>query len=47
MGVGATAVEGAGASTWENKGVVVKMKSKAEGLALNLGINAVTIELVE
>jgi hypothetical protein len=47
MGVGATAVEGAGASTWENKGVVVKMKSKTEGLALNMGMNAVTIELVK
>jgi len=47
MGVGATAVEGAGASTWENKGVVVKMKSKTEGLALNMGMNAITIELVK
>jgi hypothetical protein len=47
MGVGATAVEGAGASSWENKGVVIKMKSRTEGLALNFGINAVTIELVE
>jgi len=47
MGMGATAVEGAGASSWENKGVVVKMKSKTEGLALNLGINSVKIELVK
>ena len=47
MGVGATAVEGAGASSWENKGVVIKMKSKSEGLALNLGINSVNIELVK
>ena len=47
MGVGAAAIEGAGASSWENKGVVVKMKSKTEGLALNLGINSVKIELVE
>lgn len=47
MGVGAAAVEGAGASSWENKGVVVKMKSKTEGLALNMGINSVKIELVK
>lgn len=47
MGVGATAVEGAGASSWENKGVVIKMKSKTEGLALNFGINSVNIELVK
>lgn len=47
MGVGATAVEGAGASSWENKGVVIKMKSKTEGIALNMGVNAVTVELVK
>lgn len=47
MGVGAAAVEGAGASSWENKGVVIKMKSKTEGLALNLGINSVKVELVK
>jgi hypothetical protein len=47
MGVGAVAVKGAGASSWENKGVIVKMKSKTEGLALNMGVNAVKIELVD
>lgn len=47
MGVGAAAVEGAGASSWENKGVVIKMKSKTEGLALNFGINSVKVELVK
>lgn len=47
MGVGAAAVKGAGASSWENKGVIVKMKSKTEGVALNMGINAVKIELVD
>lgn len=48
MGVGAVAVKGAGASNWENsKGVVIKMQSKTEGVALNLGMNRVEIELVE
>jgi len=49
MGVGAVAVKGVGASTWQStKGVVVKMKAEdASGLALNLGINAVDVELVE
>jgi hypothetical protein len=46
MGVGAAAVKGAGTSSWENKGVIVKMKSKTEGIALNMGVNAVKIELV-
>lgn len=46
MGVGAAAVKGQGASSWENNGVVVKIKAKAEGVALNLGLNAVKIELV-
>lgn len=47
--VGAVAGEGVGASSWENpKHVVLKMKAKsAEGLALNLGLNAVTVELVK
>jgi hypothetical protein len=48
MGVGAVAVKGAGASNWENsKGVVIKMKSKTEGVALNLGMNKVDIEFIE
>lgn len=47
MGVGAVVVKGAGASSWQNsKGVVVNMQAKdASGLALNMGLNAVTIEL--
>lgn len=49
MGVGAVAVKGVGASSWENsKGVAIKMQAKsADGLALNMGINQVDIELVE
>jgi hypothetical protein len=47
MGVGAALVKGQGAASWQNKDVVVKMKSKTEGLALNMGANAVTIELVK
>jgi hypothetical protein len=44
--VGAVAVEGVGASSWENtKNVVINCKAEtAEGLALNLGLNAVTVE---
>jgi hypothetical protein len=47
--VGASLVKGTGASSWENpKGVVVSMKSKStEGVALNLGLSAVTIELAK
>jgi hypothetical protein len=46
--VGAVAGKGVGGSSWENpKHVVLKMHAKsAEGLALNLGLNAVTVELV-
>jgi hypothetical protein len=47
MGVGAAVVEGQGASSWQNGDVVVKVKAKTEGVALNMGANAVTIELVE
>lgn len=49
MGVGAVAVKGTGASSWENnKGVVVQMRAKsAEGLALNMGINVAKIELIQ
>jgi hypothetical protein len=49
MGAGAVAVKGVGASNWQNsKGVVVAMKAKsAEGVALNMGINSVSIELVK
>jgi hypothetical protein len=47
--IGASLVKGTGGSSWENpKGVVVSMKSKStEGVALNLGLSAVTIELVK
>ena len=47
--VGAVAGKGVGGSSWENpKHVVLKMHAKsAEGLALNLGLNAVTVELVQ
>lgn len=48
MGVGAVAVKGAGASNWENsKGVVIKMTSRTEGVALNMGMNQVDVEFVE
>lgn len=49
VGAGAVAVEGIGATNWQNsKGVVAKMYAEsAKGLALNLGINSVSIELVE
>lgn len=49
MGVGAVAVKGTGASSWENnKKVVVHMQAKsAEGVALNMGINVVKIQLVK
>lgn len=47
MGIGAAAVKGQGASSWENaNGVVVKIKAKAEGVALNFGLNTVEIELI-
>lgn len=47
MGVGAVVVEGVGKSSWESgKGVVIVMTAQtAEGLAVNLGINAVEVEL--
>jgi len=47
MGVGAAAVDGAGGSTWEKGDIVIKTKSELEGVGLNLGINTVTIELVD
>ena len=47
--VGVVAGKGVGGSSWENpKHVVLKMHAKsAEGLALNMGLNAVTVELVK
>lgn len=50
MSAGAVATDkGAGTSSWENgKGVVIVMKAQTtEGLAVNLGINAVDVELVQ
>jgi len=46
---GVVVAKGVGASSWQNsKGVVVKVKAKSsEGLALNLGLAAVNIELVQ
>ena len=46
IGVGAALVEGKGASTFQNnKGVVVSVKSRTDGAALNMGVNAVTVKL--
>jgi hypothetical protein len=47
--VGVVAGKGMGGSSWENpKHVVVKMHAKdASGLALNMGLNAVTIDLAK
>jgi hypothetical protein len=48
IGIGAAAVAGKGASTFQNdKGVVVSTKSKADGVALNLGVSAVTVTLIK
>ena len=46
IGLGAALVKGAGSSHFQNgKGVVVSIKSKTDGLAMNLGIGTATIEL--
>jgi len=46
--MGATAVKGKGASSFENgKGVILTVKSKSEGLALSLGISGFDLELVK
>ena len=46
--IGAAVGAGAGGSQYENqKGVFVKVRSKTEGLALNLGLGAVTVEFVK
>jgi hypothetical protein len=49
MGVGAVVVKGAGGSSWQNsKGVSISMHAEtAEGLALNMGINSVTVEFTK
>ena len=46
--LGAALGEGAGASQYENnKGVFLKVRSKSEGVGLNLGLGAVTIEFAK
>lgn len=46
--IGATLGAGAGGSQYENnKGVYVRVKSKSEGVALNLGLGAVSVEFVK
>ena len=46
--IGATVGAGAGGSQYENqKGVFVKVRSKTEGVSLNLGLGAVTVEFVK
>ena len=47
--IGATAgTAGGGGSQYENqKGVYVRVRSKSEGLALNLGLGVVTVEFVK
>ena len=46
--IGATVGAGAGGSQYENqKGVYVKVRSKSEGVSLNLGLGAVTVEFVK
>ena len=48
IGAGATAGKGAGASQFENgKGVILTVKSRTEGAALSLGVNAVNITLTK
>ena len=43
-----TLVKGGGVSQYENtKGVFLDLRSKSEGVALNLGITAVTVELAK
>lgn len=46
IGIGAALVKGQGATTFQNaKGVVVTTKSKASGVALNLGVSAVEVKM--
>lgn len=46
IGIGAALVKGQGASTFQNaKGVVVTTKAKSSGLALNLGVSAVSVTM--
>jgi hypothetical protein len=46
ISVGAALGEGKGSSTFQNsKGVVISVKSKTEGVALNMGVGGVSITL--
>jgi hypothetical protein len=46
IGLGAALVKGGGSSSFQNgKGVVVSIKSKSDGLAMNLGIGTATVVL--
>ena len=46
IGIGAVVVKGKGASSYQNgKGVVVTVKSKADGAALNMGLGAIDVAL--
>ena len=46
--IGATAVKGVGGSQYEsNKGVFISVRSKTEGLALNLGLGGVQVTLTK
>ena len=48
IGVGAAAIAGKGASTFQNsKGVVVSVRSATDGVALNMGVSAVTVQLAK
>jgi len=44
IGAGATLAKGKGSSSFENgKGVILSVKSKSDGLALSLGVSAITV----
>ena len=46
--IGATAVKGAVVATIENsKGVILRLKAKSEGAALNLGVGGISIKFEE
>lgn len=46
IGVGATLVQGAAATSFQNaKGVVLSVKSKTEGAALSMGVSSLTIKM--
>jgi len=48
IGIGAALGEGKGNSTFQNsKGVVLSVKSKTEGVALNAGVSALTVKLLD